>query len=284
MPTPATSTLASTTMATIPQQPKSVITAHPVLGMVPPAGTNLQFQLQLPSKIATLPNHIHICKTDPPHLITLAMPGYPPCIDQNVESFWPHTLHKMVLINFFSRIGVRITMAIHIQATNASLVINQYFCNHYRMDYCEPWLPISPDMATLILPWVRGIWAVELGVGDAVQTAPFTLFLYETPGLDNPSCLIQAYNTPVGLIDSWMVYPQYTPFPQPPETAKIHCIYLQCHSKTDHPIPLLQRHDLSVCWNLLPPGPLPQRGLPSDHPSMVLLRIPQPGTNLLLPI
>uniref|UniRef100_A0A915HN67 Uncharacterized protein n=1 Tax=Romanomermis culicivorax TaxID=13658 RepID=A0A915HN67_ROMCU len=67
--------------------------------------------------------------------------------------------------------------------------------------------PISPDVATPILHWVSRIWAEELGCVDPVQTAHFTLFLYEARGLDNPSCLMQAYNTAVDLIDSWLVCP-----------------------------------------------------------------------------
>uniref|UniRef100_A0A915JV65 Uncharacterized protein n=1 Tax=Romanomermis culicivorax TaxID=13658 RepID=A0A915JV65_ROMCU len=93
-------------------------------------------------------------------------------------------------------------MAVHVGTTNASLAIYQYFCHHYHTDYHEPGLPVSPDVPTLILGWVAGIWAEELGVVNAVQTTHFALFLYKAHGLDNPSCLIQAYNTAVGLIDS----------------------------------------------------------------------------------
>uniref|UniRef100_A0A915JLZ5 Uncharacterized protein n=1 Tax=Romanomermis culicivorax TaxID=13658 RepID=A0A915JLZ5_ROMCU len=127
----------------------------------------------------------------------------------------------MVLINFFGRIGVHVTMAIHVWATNAWLAIYQYFHNHYRTDYGEPQPPVSVDVATLILRWVGGIWAEELCVINAVQTAHFALFLYKASRLDNPSCLIQPYNTDVGLINSWMAYPQYEPFPQPTESDDI---------------------------------------------------------------
>uniref|UniRef100_A0A915JWN1 Uncharacterized protein n=1 Tax=Romanomermis culicivorax TaxID=13658 RepID=A0A915JWN1_ROMCU len=47
----------------------------------------------------------------------------------------------------------------------------------------------------IVLRWVAGIWTKELGVIDAIQTAHFNLFLQEARSLDNPSCLIQAYNT-----------------------------------------------------------------------------------------
>uniref|UniRef100_A0A915L334 Uncharacterized protein n=1 Tax=Romanomermis culicivorax TaxID=13658 RepID=A0A915L334_ROMCU len=150
-PIRATSTLTSTTTATAPSQLKLVITTCPVLGAVPPAGTNLQFPPQLPSKTTTLPNYVSFCTTNLPHSVTLATLHYPPRIDSTVNSFSPHTLHEMVLINFFGCIGVHVTMAVKVCATNASLAIYQYFSDHYCRDYCKPRLPISPDVAILIL-------------------------------------------------------------------------------------------------------------------------------------
>uniref|UniRef100_A0A915HZQ8 Uncharacterized protein n=1 Tax=Romanomermis culicivorax TaxID=13658 RepID=A0A915HZQ8_ROMCU len=89
-------------------------------------------------------------------------------------------------------------MAVHVRATNVSLTIYQYQSANYH----EPQLPVSPNVATLILRRAAGLWARELGCINTVQILHFTLFLYEAPRLYNPSCLIQAYNTAVGLIDS----------------------------------------------------------------------------------
>uniref|UniRef100_A0A915L9M0 Uncharacterized protein n=1 Tax=Romanomermis culicivorax TaxID=13658 RepID=A0A915L9M0_ROMCU len=86
-------------------------------------------------------------------------------------------------------------MAIHIRATNTSLALYQYFREHYCPSYPERQPPVSHDVAALILRWVTGLWAEELGVVDTIHTAHLALFLYEARGLDNPSCLLQAYNT-----------------------------------------------------------------------------------------
>uniref|UniRef100_A0A915INT4 Uncharacterized protein n=1 Tax=Romanomermis culicivorax TaxID=13658 RepID=A0A915INT4_ROMCU len=168
--TPASVITTSTgaTTSTANTEPRLVITTIPILGALPPASGVLQAEPQLPSQASTLPNYIHFCTTNSPHSIMLATLHYPPRIDLNVEFFSPCTLHEMVLINFFSRLGTCITMALHVHATNALLSIYQYFPHK-----------LLPNLttATLILQWVVGILAEELSCINTVQTTHFALFL-----------------------------------------------------------------------------------------------------------
>uniref|UniRef100_A0A915IPD4 Uncharacterized protein n=1 Tax=Romanomermis culicivorax TaxID=13658 RepID=A0A915IPD4_ROMCU len=214
-------TASTSVQSTAPAQPSLVISTRLALGATLVAGVVLHFEPRLPSEAMTSPDYVGFRTTDPRHSIMLATPCFPPCINPSVELFLSRILHRMVLINFFGRLGVHITMAIHIHTTNASLALYQCFRNHFCTNYHEPQPPVSPDVAELILQWVAGLWAKELGLVDVVHTAHFTLFSYEAPGLDNTSRILQAYNTAMGLIDSWMAYRQCSPFPQPPEIAHI---------------------------------------------------------------
>uniref|UniRef100_A0A915JFU9 Uncharacterized protein n=1 Tax=Romanomermis culicivorax TaxID=13658 RepID=A0A915JFU9_ROMCU len=126
-PTTVLTTLTAAISSTTPTELRLVIDTRPILEAVPLAGTDLPFEPQLPSETITLPNCVHFGTTDSPHSIMLTMPNYTPYIDPNVEFFSLRTLHEIVLINFFSHIGVRLTMAVHVRATNLFLAIYQYF-------------------------------------------------------------------------------------------------------------------------------------------------------------
>uniref|UniRef100_A0A915IVQ3 Uncharacterized protein n=1 Tax=Romanomermis culicivorax TaxID=13658 RepID=A0A915IVQ3_ROMCU len=202
-PTSATTTNVTHTMSlpptaltsaqsTMQAQLQLVIMTRPVLGVAPLTSTTQSVELRWPSEATRLPNYTHFRTTDSRHCVTLLMLHHLPCIDPSVEFFTLRKLHKMVLINFFGYLGVRITMVVHIRATNTLLALYQYFCEHYHPMYQEQQPPISHDVAALILRWVTSLWAEELGIIDAVHTADLALFQYEARGLDNPSCLLQA--------------------------------------------------------------------------------------------
>uniref|UniRef100_A0A915I196 Uncharacterized protein n=1 Tax=Romanomermis culicivorax TaxID=13658 RepID=A0A915I196_ROMCU len=121
--TSTTTSTISTTTSTSGWQLTLVIGTTPIFAAASKADTLMQISPCFPSQAIMLPNYTCFGTMDQVHTIMLAMPHYLANINPNVEFFQWRTMQEMVLINFFGRLNISLTIVIHVHATNASLAL-----------------------------------------------------------------------------------------------------------------------------------------------------------------